>query len=106
MSAIDVADDRLLELVDRDAELEQLAGGLGFTEGPVWVPGEEYLLFSDVYGNRRHRWSEREGLRTVADPSNVGNGMTLDADRHLIVCEGLVGRWSGWMRAAPARTGR
>jgi gluconolactonase len=88
MSAIDVADERLLELVDPQAEVEQLGGGFRFTEGPVWVPDGDYLLFSDVLANRRHRWDERDGVRTVADPSNIGNGMTLDREGRLVVCEG------------------
>jgi gluconolactonase len=89
MKPIDVLDDRLLELVDERAQLEQLGSGFGFTEGPIWVSEGQYLLFSDVFGNRRHRWSERDGIATVADPSNVGNGMTLDLDGNLLVCEAL-----------------
>ena len=48
MSSIDVADERLLELVDEEAEIEQLGGGFRFTEGPIWVADGGYLLFSDL----------------------------------------------------------
>jgi gluconolactonase len=76
----------LLELVDEDAELERLGTGFTFTEGPIWNPAG-YLLFSDMPGDVRRRWDERDGVREVANPSNKGNGMTLDADGRLLVCE-------------------
>lgn len=76
----------LLELIDEDAELERLGTGFTFTEGPIWNPAG-YLLFSDMPGDARRRWDERDGVREVANPSNKGNGMTLDAEGRLIVCE-------------------
>jgi gluconolactonase len=99
---IDVRDERLHDLVDPAAELELLASGFGFTEGPLWVPEGGYLLFSDVPGNKRYRWGEQDGLALVADPSNLGNGMTLDADGRLLVCEGGAG---AIVRMDPAGTG-
>jgi gluconolactonase len=81
----------MLELVPADAELELLVEGLRFTEGPIWVAEGEYLLFSDVLASTRHRWDERDGLRQVAGDSRHGNGMTLDRDGRLIVCEGETG---------------
>jgi gluconolactonase len=38
-------------LIDPAARIERLAGGFGFTEGPVWVPKGGYFLFSDIPGN-------------------------------------------------------
>jgi gluconolactonase len=76
----------LLELVDEDAELERLGTGFTFTEGPIWNPSG-YLLFSDMPGDVRRRWDQQGGVREVANPSNKGNGMTLDADGRLVVCE-------------------
>jgi gluconolactonase len=76
----------LLELVDKDSELERLGTGFTFTEGPIWNPSG-YLLFSDMPGDVRRRWDEQGEMREVANPSNKGNGMTLDADGRLIVCE-------------------
>jgi gluconolactonase len=75
-----------LELVDEDAELEQLGTGFTFTEGPIWNP-DGYLLFSDMPGDVRRRWDADSGVTEVANPSNKGNGMTLDHDGRLIVCE-------------------
>ena len=44
-------DPRLDALVPTDAEVEKLAEGFVFIEGPVWLRGESRLLFSDVRGN-------------------------------------------------------
>jgi gluconolactonase len=84
--AVQVNDPAFLELVDEDAELERLGTGFTFTEGPIWNP-EGYLLFSDMPGDVRRRWDEQSGVQEVANPSNKGNGMTLDHDGRLIVCE-------------------
>ncbi len=85
---VEIRDPRMVELADEHAELEQLASGMVFTEGPIWVPDGQYLLFSDVPANRRYRWDEANGVRPIAAPTGHANGMTLDGDGRLIVCEG------------------
>jgi gluconolactonase len=84
--AVQVNAPAFLELVDEDAELERLGTGFTFTEGPIWNP-DGYLLFSDMPGDARRRWDEESGVQEVANPSNKGNGMTIDNDGRLIVCE-------------------
>ena len=73
-------------LLDRYAPVGQLATGFEFTEGPIWHPVEQYLLFSDMPGDVRRRW-DRSGVREVMRPANKCNGMTYDASLNLIVCE-------------------
>jgi gluconolactonase len=68
------------------AALERLAGGFGFTEGPVWRPEEGALHFSDIPASRRYRWHPVDGVGVVREPNDKGNGMTLDADGNLLVC--------------------
>ena len=53
----------LAQLIDPDAQLELLADGFVFTEGPAWNPVERTLVFSDIPGDARYRWSEERGLR-------------------------------------------
>ena len=84
--AVQVHAPAFLELVDEDAELEQLGTGFTFTEGPIWNPAG-YLLFSDMPGDVRRRWDPDSGVSEVAKPSNKGNGMTIDNDGRLVVCE-------------------
>ena len=84
--ALTVENEAVLELVDIDAEVEKLATGFKFTEGPVWHPSG-YLLFSDMPGDMRRSWSEADGIVEVMKPANMCNGMTLDVELRLIVCE-------------------
>ena len=99
--AVQVNDPAFLELVDEDAELERLGTGFTFTEGPIWNPAG-YLLFSDMPGDVRRRWDPDGGVREVANPSNKGNGMTLDNDGRLVVCEHVT---SSVVRIDPDGTG-
>ena len=78
--------DAFLELVDEGAEGERLGTGFTFTEGPIWNP-DGFLLFSDMPGDVRRRWDEQSGVQEVANPSNKGNGMTIDNEGRLVVCE-------------------
>lgn len=89
------------QIVTPGTQLEKLAGGFLFTEGPVWVPATAhtpgYLLFSDPNNNTIYRWSQ-EGqvavFRTKSGYSgfNVGdfhqpgaNGLTLDTQGRLTI---------------------
>src|SRR3989454_3468718 len=78
---------KLYDLVERDAQVERLGAGFGFTEGPLWNKEGGFLLFSDMPGDVRRRWDEQSGVREATRPSNKGNGMTYDAQGRLIVCE-------------------
>jgi gluconolactonase len=74
--------------VDEGAECRVIAEGFSLAEGPTWVDAEGgYLLVSDIGGDRRCRWDERDGLRVVAAPTANANGMTLDPQGRLLVCE-------------------
>jgi gluconolactonase len=85
--AIEVKSRRLEELIDPGAEVERVATGFTFTEGPIWNEQEQFLLFSDMPGDVRRRWSEADGVREVMRPSHKCNGMVYDAQGNLLVCE-------------------
>ena len=91
-------DPALDQLIAADAQIEVLAGGYEWTEGPVWVKDGGYLLFSDIPPNRIHRWKEGEGAKLYLTPSGytgkaprggeVGsNGLTLDAEGRLLLAQ-------------------
>jgi gluconolactonase len=84
--AVVVHSKKLNDLVDENAEVEQIATGFTFTEGPIWM-SDGSLHFSDMPGDKRRRWHPEEGVTVLRDPSNKCNGMTLDNDGNLIVCE-------------------
>ena len=73
-------------LVAADAKVEKLAGGLKFTEGPVWLADRKILVFSDIPASKLMQWSESGG---VADfrASESANGNTLDGKGRLITCQ-------------------
>jgi gluconolactonase len=100
--AVDVKSEKLFDLVDRDARVEKLGTGFTFTEGPIWNKNGRFLLFSDMPGDIRRRWSEDQGVVEVANPSNKGNGMTHDAQGRLLVCEHVT---SSLVRMDPDGTG-
>jgi gluconolactonase len=74
-------------LVDPETRTETLGTGFSFTEGPVWNAEGAFLLFSDMPGDVRRRWSEAEGVQEVERPNRKGNGMVYDGRGNLLVCE-------------------
>jgi gluconolactonase len=74
-------------LVGDGQTLQKVAGGFGFTEGPIWHPKQRHLLFSDMPSDVRRRWDPDGGVLEVMRPANKCNGMTYDAALNLIVCE-------------------
>ena len=70
------------------SEEEKLCSGFKFTEGPVWVAADNCLLFSDIPGNRIHRWRPGSDLaETYRAPSGFSNGLTIDSAGNLVACE-------------------
>ena len=70
------------------ADETRLCTGFGFTEGPVWVANDEALLFSDIPGNRIHRWRPGQNTADVyRAPSGWSNGLTLDGAGRVLACE-------------------
>ena len=84
LPGLDVKSPDIYNLV---GELEQIGTGFIFTEGPVWNKNGKYLLFSDMPGDIRRKWSLKGGIKEIMKPSNKCNGMTYDKNGNLIVCE-------------------
>jgi len=84
----EVRDKKIEQIIPDGAVVEQLASGLGFTEGPVWYGN--FLLFSDIPLNRivqLRMLKEGPEITTFRTPSGNSNGLTLDNSRRLIACE-------------------
>ncbi len=75
------------DLIDQYAPVAQLGRDFIFTEGPIWHPHEKHLMFSDMPGDVRRRWTPDGTVSEIARPSNKGNGMTYDAELNLLICE-------------------
>jgi gluconolactonase len=86
MSPLEVRDSGLHELVAPDAAIERVAGGLTFTEGPVWRRGQ--LLFSDIPNKRIVRWRRLpEGPELTTFATGMSNGLTLDRQGRVLAAE-------------------
>jgi hypothetical protein len=72
--------------------INQLADGVGGdggpAEGPVWWKEGGYLLFSDINGNRRMKYTPGQGTVEFKKPTNGANGLTRDLQGRLVACEG------------------
>lgn len=64
----------------------KVAGDCGFTEGPV-VDAQGNLYFSDGRNNRILRRTPDGKVTVFLEPSGRTNGMTLDHDGRLILCQ-------------------
>ena len=91
-------DDEINLLIGEDAVVEILAEGFSWSEGPVWVPQLNAVLFTDVPENKLYRWDEKNGLSIYLDPSGYtgyapnekkagGNGLILDPDGNLFIAQ-------------------
>ena len=89
---------RLDKLIPPDAKIDVLASGFVWTEGPIWVKDQAFLLFSDVPQNTIFKWTDKEGVTPFLKPSGYtgfgpyseepgSNGLTIDRQGRLIACE-------------------
>ncbi len=88
------------KLIAPDAKLEKLAEGFAWTEGPIWVPKDQHLLFSDIPNNRIMKWKPGDtaaqeflkpagytGKQPFTGPEPGSNGLTLDHQGRLVLCD-------------------
>lgn len=86
------------KLIPKSAKIEVLASGFSWSEGPVWVKDDNYLLFSDVPENKIYKWDEKNGLSVFLNPSGYtgigtysgergSNGLAIDNQGRLITSE-------------------
>lgn len=85
--SLQIRDARIRAVVGDDAEIEQVATGFIFTEGPVWDPRTDSLIFSDMPGDIMRRWSAKRGIETFRQPCGKANGNTWDLQGRLVTCE-------------------
>ena len=87
---IDVLDRRFAPVVANYPDLERLATGAIWSEGPVWIAEDDSVLWSDIPNDRMLRWDERSGSVSVfRQPTGYANGNTRDRQGRLITCEHL-----------------
>jgi sugar lactone lactonase YvrE len=90
------AEPDLVDEIVGPGEPEKIASGMKFNEGPVWVPGKDgkpgHLLFSDIPADTIFRLDPPKQGETATPtefrkPSGHSNGLFLDKDGNLVICE-------------------
>lgn len=74
------------DLVAPGAKVERVATGFGFLEGPA-ADADGNLYFSDVARERIHHWSPETGVTLFREQTGRANGLRVDLDGTLLVCE-------------------
>lgn len=87
MPAVRLFDPAAERLLDPSAEPERVATGFRFTEGPLWDPVEQCLLFSDIPADRIYRWRPGLPAEVFREPSGKSNGLAWGPGRALLACE-------------------
>ncbi len=95
---IERRDPAIDKLLPPDAAIEVLANGFEWSEGPVWVPKKNSLLFSDIPRNQIVSWNADKGIGIFREPAGYTgsekftgtepgtNGLTLDSQGRLVMC--------------------
>ncbi len=100
-AALIIKDKRLNEILPHDIanELVEILGeGYEWAEGPVWLPSENKLIFSDIPNNSIFEWTEKEGIKLWLKPAGYtgtkerggetgSNGLLLSPDGELVLCQ-------------------
>jgi gluconolactonase len=95
---VELYDPSAAGLIDSNAAIEVIGRHYKWSEGPVWVPSKQMLLFSAVKENRIYRWKgadtpvlflEPSGYTDTAfrDGENGSNGLALDHQGRLLLCQ-------------------
>ena len=112
---LEFLDPKMELIISKSAKIEVLAEGFSWSEGPLWVPKLNGLLFSDVPNNKVYLWKEDQGLTLFLNPSGMtehaphntnsgANGLRLDAKGNLILCQHgdrAVARLNSWDFESP-----
>ena len=81
-----IEDPALAALLRPGAVLHRLATGATWAEGPVWIPHDGSVVWSDVVGNRVLRWDPDGRVSVLLADAEFENGHTLDHDGSVIAC--------------------
>ena len=91
-------DPRINAIIANNAMIEVIAEGHQWTEGPVWLPEQQALLYSDVPTNEIYIWREGKQSRVWLTPSGYtgsqprggelgSNGLVINSDGQLLIAQ-------------------
>ncbi|NIZ01130.1 SMP-30/gluconolactonase/LRE family protein [Thalassospira lucentensis] len=87
MEPYEIADTRFRDLILGNVALRKISSGHLWTEGPVWFPAHQCLLFSDIPNQKIYRWMCDGTVNVFRENSNFANGNTRDRNGRLITCQ-------------------
>lgn len=100
IASIERIDPALDALIDQDAPIDIIMDGFSWSEGPLWLPSDNFLIVSDVPENTIYKWSEATGKEVYLSPSGYttkadkpyskeegSNGLLLNSDGQLVICQ-------------------
>jgi len=97
-TSVFINDPLLNKVISEKTEIEILAEGFEWTEGPLWLEGEGKLIFSDIPNNSIFEWSEQGGKNLWLKPAGYtgfikregepgSNGLLLNPNGKLVLCQ-------------------
>lgn len=104
IGSLESQDPRFDAIVSPDARIEVITDGFSWIEGPLWLPSEGCLVFSNIPPNKLWKWTEEGGAVTYLEQSGYlgeipragfkgdfdqpgSNGLTLSPDGKLVLCQ-------------------
>jgi len=96
--SVERLDPRLDQIIAPGVLPEIIADSFDWCEGPLWLPEQEILIFSDIPHNTVYQWSESDGLNIYLNPSGYtgtlrrggetgSNGLLRDPNGRLVLCQ-------------------
>ena len=82
-----VLDERLWDLIDPEAEIEEIVPDMHLTEGALWDYKEQKLLFNDIPVSNTMYWKKSGESGVLFSNGKKANGQCFDPQGRLIVCE-------------------
>lgn len=95
---VEILHHHALDIIVQNTQFNILGSGYSWSEGPVWLPKENKLLFSDVPQNTLYQYKEGEGVSVYLKPSGAtgisahdssqgGNGLLLNKNNQLVIMQ-------------------
>lgn len=95
---VEILDDEALKVIDKDTDIEVMARGFTWVEGPLWIESEQFFIFSDIPNNKIYKLLSNGDTSTYLLPSGMdlhsttpnpvgSNGLVLSNDNELVLMQ-------------------
>jgi gluconolactonase len=96
---IEIYDSSAAGMIDSNASIEKIGSNYTWSEGPLWIPAKQMLLFTDVPENKIYQWHMKDTPVLYLMPSGYtgsvkriggedgANGLALDKEGRLLMCQ-------------------